>query len=112
MRCLVPSLPVSTAQRFRLVLLAVGPFLRGVAVRPSPLPTGSALGAYRNEKTYSEADLVEVLTASEDRVTPKCEYFSQCGGCQYQHMNISSQREWKTNQVTVILSWLSFSLIG
>lgn len=59
---------------------------------------------YRNEKNYSEADLVKVIIPSEDRIEPKCEYFAKCGGCQYQHMNIESQRIWKRNQVRTQLS--------
>jgi len=54
---------------------------------------------YKNEKSYSEADLVRVISPSEDRITPQCKYFSVCGGCQYQHMAIESQRRWKRNQV-------------
>ena len=50
---------------------------------------------YKNNPTYSEADLVEVIKPSVDRSNPQCIYFSVCGGCQYQHMNIESQRFWK-----------------
>jgi len=58
---------------------------------------------FRNAATYSEADLVEVLTPSPDRVVPECKYFSICGGCQYQHMSVSAQRKWKRNQVVSLL---------
>lgn len=57
----------------------------------------------RNLATYSEADLLEVITPSNDRVAPPCKYFSVCGGCQYQHMNITAQRKWKTKQVSAAL---------
>ena len=40
---------------------------------------------FRNHKNFSEADLVEVLTPSPHRVTPRCAQFGRCGGCQYQH---------------------------
>jgi 23S rRNA (uracil1939-C5)-methyltransferase/tRNA (uracil-5-)-methyltransferase len=50
-------------------------------------------------KNYSEADLVEVLEPSEQRVEPKCPLFGQCGGCQYQHLAYAGQLEWKTVQV-------------
>lgn len=58
---------------------------------------------YRNYDSYSEADLVEVIQASPDRVLPQCAYFQQCGGCQYQHINITTQRIWKQNQVISLL---------
>jgi 23S rRNA (uracil1939-C5)-methyltransferase len=35
--------------------------------------------------SFGEASLVEVLTASNDRVVPRCSHFGQCGGCNYQH---------------------------
>ena len=41
---------------------------------------------HRNHKNYSEADLLQVISSSPDRVIPKCDYFEICGGCQYQHM--------------------------
>lgn len=57
----------------------------------------------RNLGTYSEAELVKVIIASDDRVVPPCKYFSVCGGCQYQHMNITAQRNWKRSQVSTAL---------
>jgi len=59
---------------------------------------------YKNHPNYSEGDLVSVITASPDRVTPPCPYFMSCGGCQYQHMTVDSQREWKKNQVKTLLN--------
>lgn len=59
---------------------------------------------HRNNKNYSEADLVEVIKPSEERVEPPCKYFSQCGGCQYQHMSIDGQRRWKAKQVETVLN--------
>jgi tRNA (uracil-5-)-methyltransferase len=58
---------------------------------------------FRNMKSYSEADLVDVLEASPERVTPKCALAGTCGGCQYQHMSIKAQREWKTKHVEEVL---------
>ena len=55
---------------------------------------------FRNFGSYSEADLLEVLEASKDRVeNPKCPLSTECGGCQYQHMTIELQRDWKTRHV-------------
>ena len=58
---------------------------------------------FRNFPSYSEADLVRVLEASEDRVSPVCPLAQDCGGCQLQHMTIDSQRKWKTRHVKEIL---------
>ena len=58
---------------------------------------------YRNDKNFSEADLVSVLHASADRVAPKCPLFGQCGGCQYQHLSYDAQLAWKRRQVEELL---------
>lgn len=59
---------------------------------------------FRNHANYSEATLVEVVEASPDRVEPECPLFGLCGGCQYQHMSVSVQREWKRQQVVDCLT--------
>ena len=58
---------------------------------------------FRNHKNYSEADLVEVITPSPDRVSPSCPLFGRCGGCQYQHLSYPAQLEWKRRQVEELL---------
>lgn len=58
---------------------------------------------YRNHRNYSEADLVEVLEASAQRVEPRCPLFGTCGGCQYQHLAMEAQLEWKRRQVEELL---------
>lgn len=61
---------------------------------------------FRNHATYSEADLVEIITASPDRVEPECPYFEICGGCQYQMMSVTAQRRWKRAQVESLMTRL------
>jgi len=61
---------------------------------------------FRNHASYSEADLVEVLVPSADRVDPVCPLFGQCGGCQYQHFHIDAQLRWKQQQVAELLKHL------
>ena len=58
-------------------------------------------GALPNEKvsyqsirikpSYEVANVVEVLQASSDRVTPKCPHYGLCGGCKLQHMDAVAQ---------------------
>lgn len=58
---------------------------------------------WRNKSSYSDADLVEVLDPSPDRVEPVCPLFGSCGGCQYQHYRYEAQLRWKTQQVREML---------
>jgi tRNA/tmRNA/rRNA uracil-C5-methylase (TrmA/RlmC/RlmD family) len=58
---------------------------------------------YRNDKSHSSADLLEILTPSPDRVEPRCSLFGKCGGCQYQHLGYEKQLEWKREQVAGLL---------
>ena len=45
----------------------------------------------RFHKQHDEADLLEVLQASPDRVLPRCASFGVCGGCALQHMSPAAQ---------------------
>ena len=58
---------------------------------------------FRNQKQFSEADLIQILEPSPDRIEPKCPLAGTCGGCQYQHMSIEAQRDWKTKHVEEVL---------
>lgn len=57
----------------------------------------------REKKNFAEAELLEVLEPSPDRVTPECPYFGRCGGCSYQHMRYEHQLEVKSRQVGDLL---------
>ena len=62
---------------------------------------------FRNDKTHSQADLIEVLTPSLDRLDPQCPLFGRCGGCQYQHLSYEKQLAWKTRQVEELLEHMA-----
>jgi 23S rRNA (uracil1939-C5)-methyltransferase/tRNA (uracil-5-)-methyltransferase len=62
---------------------------------------------FRNHKNYSEADLVDVLASSPERVAPVCPLFGRCGGCQYQHLNYGGQLAWKRRQVAELLEHMA-----
>lgn len=62
---------------------------------------------FRNDKSFSQADLVEVLEPSPDRVAPGCPLFGDCGGCQYQHLAYEKQLAWKTRQVGELMKHMA-----
>ena len=45
----------------------------------------------REKSNYNQARTTEVLTASSERVEPKCAAFGMCGGCAMQHINPRAQ---------------------
>ena len=48
---------------------------------------------------FARARLLQVITPSPNRVDPKCQYFGECGGCQYQHIDYDAQGRIKLEQV-------------
>ncbi len=63
---------------------------------PFVLPGETVEAQIAEERSgYARAELVVVKSASAARVDPRCPYFYQCGGCQYQHAEYSRQLEWK-----------------
>jgi tRNA/tmRNA/rRNA uracil-C5-methylase (TrmA/RlmC/RlmD family) len=62
---------------------------------------------FRNQKNFSEADLVSVLTPSPHRVAARCSLFGRCGGCQYQHLAYAEQLLWKQRQVGELLKYMA-----
>lgn len=48
-----------------------------------------------NQKSkFAEATILEIIAASSIRVTPRCQVFTKCGGCQWQHLPYALQ--WQT----------------
>jgi 23S rRNA (uracil1939-C5)-methyltransferase len=58
----------------------------------------------RRRRKMDEAQLLEVLMPSAERVTAKCEHFGVCGGCSLQHLSASAQLAAKQGQLLEDLS--------
>ncbi len=56
------------------------------------------------KKTFRRATLLRILTPSPERTLPRCPYFGECGGCQYQHLNYEAQIRFKQKQVADLLA--------
>lgn len=52
------------------------------------------------KKKFARARLVRLVQASPERVEPRCRYFGQCGGCQYQHLAYAAQLRLKHKQIS------------
>ena len=52
--------------------------------------------------SFNRADVVEVLEPSIDRVSAPCQYAhrSGCGGCDFQHISLTHQRQLKADVIT------------
>ncbi len=53
----------------------------------------------KRRRRLEEAVLVEIVTASPDRVTPRCAHFGLCGGCSLQHLSPPAQLAAKQRQL-------------
>jgi len=54
---------------------------------------------------YEEADVVEIIKSSPDRIEAKCAVYGICGGCSFQHLS-------SENQIIAKQSWLQSAFIG
>ncbi len=61
----------------------------------------------KRRRNYDEAELLEVIEASPQRVDAKCAVFGRCGGCAMQHISIGEQRAIKAQTL-----WDSLIRIG
>lgn len=57
----------------------------------------------RRKRNFDEAELLEVLEPSPNRVSPPCCSFGVCGGCSLQHLNEDTQLELKHNSLVQAL---------
>jgi len=50
----------------------------------------------QDKQSFARGELLEVLTASAERIDPKCKHFGRCGGCHYQNLPYEKQLQAKT----------------
>lgn len=58
----------------------------------------------RKKNNYAEGHVLNLLSPSTNRVSPKCEHFSVCGGCKWQHFNYTTQLIYKQKTVSDALT--------
>ena len=51
------------------------------------------------KRTFARGRLLRLLEAAPQRVTPRCPYFTLCGGCEWQHLPYDEQVRLKTEAV-------------
>ena len=63
---------------------------------PKVIPDETVRVKVIKEKSgYYIGEAVEIIKPSKDRITPKCPFFHNCGGCDYQHIRYQSQLGFK-----------------
>ncbi|MBI9046295.1 MAG: class I SAM-dependent RNA methyltransferase, partial [Anaerolineaceae bacterium] len=69
-----------------------------------------------DKKRFARAEIVKLIQPSELRITPQCEHFTDCGGCQYQHIKYEDQLQVKqeliSNQLERIAGLKDFPVDG
>lgn len=72
-------------------------FADGLTIFVSLAAQGDKLRIRIREKKgkLAFAEIVEVIEPSVNRITPPCQYFGKCGGCDFQQMSYSAQLEAK-----------------
>lgn len=58
----------------------------------------------KKKKSYAEGHIVKLKKPSEIRVEPRCEHFTICGGCRWQHLPYEFQIKCKQQQVYDVLT--------
>lgn len=53
----------------------------------------------RRKRSYAEGHIEKIVKPSDMRVEPRCEHFTVCGGCRWQHLPYGFQLECKQKQV-------------
>lgn len=56
-----------------------------------------------DKKNYAKAKVIKYHNLSTNRVTPQCDYYQKCGGCELQHISSHLQQQAKYNSLIKLL---------
>lgn len=56
-----------------------------------------------HDKKYTTAKIIRIEEKAKNRISPECPYFSQCGGCQLQHLSYEGQALYKHKKVEKLM---------
>ncbi len=57
------------------------------------------INIYKESKKYNEAVINKIIKKSSIRNSPKCEYFTKCGGCNLDHISLEEENQFKLNKL-------------
>ncbi|WP_202080950.1 23S rRNA (uracil(1939)-C(5))-methyltransferase RlmD [Caldalkalibacillus salinus] len=78
----------------------VGYFKKQVVFIDGALPGEVVIATITSiERNYAKAEIKKVREPSPERVKPPCPIYSECGGCQLQHLSYKGQLQEKKDQV-------------
>ncbi len=55
------------------------------------------------KRNFITGKVIRIEEKSKDRVVPKCAHFTQCGGCQLQHLSSKGQAEFKQKSIEKLM---------
>ncbi len=64
----------------------------------------------KRSKKFIQAELLEIIKTSSSRIAPPCPYYTQCGGCNLQHLEYPEQLALKRTLLTEALERSKISL--
>ena len=72
---------------------------------PGALPGETVRAEIAHEaKSFARAGILDVLTASPERIEPDCPLAGTCPGCAYRHASYACELEWKSRQFSDFLT--------
>ncbi|WP_374470086.1 class I SAM-dependent RNA methyltransferase [Phenylobacterium sp.] len=99
-----PHRPAPAGPPVELFIEAMGGEGDGVAAGGVYVPFSLQGERVRATGGGERRELLEVLQASPDRVTPPCPHFGVCGGCALQHWAHAPYLAWKAERLRVTLA--------